>query len=71
MYDNYYRRRLLLHPSLAHIRNALSAAQTEMDEQYARFLCEIDELKTEIAELREILALVTSITRENAEKDVV
>jgi hypothetical protein len=71
MDNGYFRRRLLLHPSLAHIRAALSAQQAEQDARFARLMDEVEELRAELTELREIFALVTRVTREKAETDVI
>jgi hypothetical protein len=65
-------RRLLVSPERVElIRTALREARADLDEMHARHLAELASLRAEVAELREILALVVSITREQVEADVV
>ena len=68
MYE--YRRRLVLHPAYASIRAALVEAHADLHEQHANHMRELAALRVEVAELREVLQLVTSVTRQNAEQDV-
>jgi len=70
-------RRPVLQPSAARIRAAFVEMLADLHEQrerhieqHAEFLREAAAIKAEVAELRDVLLLVTSITRERAEKDV-
>jgi CHASE1-domain containing sensor protein len=64
-------RRVVLHPRYVEaLRNTLREARADLHAQQFQFLCEVADLRRELDELREILALIVSITRQQAQADV-
>jgi hypothetical protein len=58
------RRPLVYHP------DCFVAALRQAHDTHAHFLAEMDELKREVAELRDIMQTVVQCSRETAERDV-
>jgi hypothetical protein len=64
-------RPVLYHPQIvAAFRNALAQARAKLDEMELRHLTDLAELQSQHAELREIVLMVISILRQQAETDV-
>ena len=65
------RRILFYHPRIvAAFRNALVEARSDLTEMHLRHLSELADLRHKIDELREVVQLVVSLLRQQAEMDV-
>jgi hypothetical protein len=65
------RRVVLYHPKyVAALRNVLAGAKADLHEMHFRHLCELADLRREVAELRSILQDVIRASREKGEADV-
>jgi hypothetical protein len=64
-------RRIVLHPALVQrFRNALAEAKSDLHAMHFEHLCQLADLKKEIAELREALQLLVTLRRQQAEGDL-
>jgi hypothetical protein len=64
-------RRLLYSPQFVRgFAVALREAKADLHKMHFKHLCELADLKKEIGELREVMLLVTSTLRQQAETDV-
>jgi len=64
-------RRVLYHPEhVAKLRGVLDDAKADLHAMHERRVAELAELRRELDELRSILALVVSVTRQQAEADL-
>jgi hypothetical protein len=65
------RRVVLYHPRYVEgFRAALMEARADLREMHLQHLCEIANLQGQVAELREVVQLVVSVLRQQAEPDV-
>jgi hypothetical protein len=61
----------LYHPKyVMALRNFLAEAKSDLREMHRRHLAELAQLRVEVAELRAVLALVVSVSRQQAETDI-
>jgi len=52
------------------LRGVLDEAKADLHAMHERHVAELEELRREVAELRSILAIVVSVTRQHAESDL-
>jgi hypothetical protein len=63
--------RILYRPEhVARLRGVLNSAREDLREMHAKHLAELADLRAELGELREILAIVVGVARQQAETDV-
>jgi t-SNARE complex subunit (syntaxin) len=66
-----HNRVVVYHPRfIAALRNTLAEAKADLHEMHYRHLCELADLKKEIAELRAIFRDVVTMLRQQSEADV-
>jgi hypothetical protein len=64
-------RRVLYHPDhVARLRSVLAEAKSDLHEMHERHVAELNALRGELDELREILAIVVDAARSQAESNV-
>jgi len=64
-------RRVVLHPRIAErYRNLLREARADLYDMHFRHLCELEDLRVELRELKEILSLLVTLRRQQAEGDL-
>jgi hypothetical protein len=65
-------RRVLLHPNyIQAMRNTfMREARADLHQMHFEHLCQLADLRRELTELREVLELVVSVSRQKAETDV-
>jgi hypothetical protein len=66
-----YHRRIILHPAVVQrLRSVLAEERAAAQQQHFEFLAELAALREEVAELRDIMLMITGTLRTSAEQDV-